>query len=70
MPDDIDDLIEEFIDVQVNETVDDEFEDHREQVFKELAAIRKENHQMIEKHFINKRVDPYTLREDTYIENS
>ena len=54
MPYDVEELIEKFIKVQVNETVDDEFEDHREQVFKELLEIRKENEQDINKHFKTK----------------
>ena len=64
MPDDIEELIEQFIEVQVNETVDEEMDDHKEQVFRELAEIRKENYQEIEKHFRIAKHDPHTMRNE------
>ena len=41
--DDMEELIELFIEQQVDETVEDEMDDHREQIYHELMAIRKEN---------------------------
>jgi len=66
---DLEEKLDRYISNQVDETLEDEVEDHRQQIFQELNEIRRENATEINAHFKKMGfppLNPEVLKDDRY----